>query len=623
LELRQKVTEEIAKGDFHGAARDLADLWRKESSLAVAAFAVSCWQKLVGKLAMVEHRVAILRSFTVEPLVPLLRAEGFASGIDLTLHVGDFNAYAQEILDPQSALYSFAPHTAILAVQTRDIAPDLWTGYADLDSAAVAAALHRVVESFRQWIHIFRERSHANLLIHTLEQPNWPSAGVLDFQSAKGQSTAIEDINRELRCLTGQYRGVYVVDYDGLIARHGRVRWHDERKWRTSRLPIAAEHLAHLTREWLRFLVPLSGKSVKVLAVDLDDTLWGGVIGEDGMDGIELGAEYPGSAYQLLQRALLDLYQRGILLAVCSKNNRNDALAVLQNHPGMLLRPSHFAAMRINWEDKAGNLRAIASELNVGIDAMAFLDDNPVEREQVRDLLPQVLVIEPPGDIADWAATVRDCPAFERLALSAEDQQRTTFYQAERERSQAEHRFQSKEDFYRFLEQRAEIAPVSSATLTRIAQLTQKTNQFNLTTRRYNAQQIAELAATPGCQVLSLRMRDRFGDHGMVGVAITRDSDQVCEIDTFLLSCRVIGRKVETALLSHVAESAKARGKQYLGGWFLPTAKNEPAQDFYAQHGFSVHTRNGEGAYWRIDLGDHRIDSPEWIQVDTGVGGRN
>jgi FkbH-like protein len=610
----------IARGDVQTASRHLAELWGKESGQATAAFVVSRWEKLIGKLPLVEQRVAILRSFTVEPVLPLLRAVSFTNEINLTVQVGDFNAYGQEILDPESALYRFSPKVTILAVQTCDVAPDLWVNYTDLESAAVASAVRRVVESFQQWVRAFRERSPANLVIHTLEQPLWPSAGILDAQSGAGQSSAIEEINRELRRLPEQYRGVYVLDYDALVARHGRLLWHDERKWRTARMPIAADHLIHLAQEWLRFILPLSGEIAKVLVVDLDDTLWGGIIGEDGIDGIQLGAEYPGSIYQALQRAMLDLFRRGILLAICSKNNRDDAMEVLESHPGMLLRPSHFAAMRINWNDKAQNLREIASELNIGIDTLAFLDDNPAERQQVRNSLPQVSIIEPADNPLEWATAVRNCPAFERLTLSTEDQQRTTFYLAERERYQAEHSFRSKEDFYRFLEQRVEIAPVCSATLGRVAQLTQKTNQFNLTTHRFEAQQIADLAASPGWRVLSLRVRDRFGDHGLVGVAITCDKDEVCEINTFLLSCRVIGRTVETALLSFLARGALARGRQQLAGWFLPTAKNEPARDFYVRHGFSIQARNGEGALWRIDLGDHQITCPEWIQLHVQTG---
>jgi FkbH-like protein len=261
--------------------------------------------------------------------------------------------------------------------------------------------------------------------------------------------------------------------------------------------------------------------------------------------------------------------------------------------------------------------------LNIGIDALAFLDDNPVEREQVRNALPEVTVVDLPEDPLAYAATVRDCPVFERLALSSEDQQRTGLYAAQRERSQAEHSFQSKEDFFRYLEQEAEVTPVSPATLARVAQLTQKTNQFNLTTHRYSDQQVADMAARPGWRVLSIKVRDRFGDHGLVGVAITRDEGEACEIDTFLMSCRVIGRTVETALLSHLVQDAVARGLQRLAGRFVPSKKNAPARDFYARHGFQLLNENRDASLWSLDLRHHTIAAPKWIHLKTTEGERH
>ena len=350
---------------------------------------------------------------------------------------------------------------------------------------------------FGDWIAGFRKHSNAALIVHSLEVPAVPLAGILDAQREDNAAEAIQRINRGLRALAGEYRGVYILDYDALVARHGRERWGDARKWLTVRLPVASANLPHLAAEWLRFLHPLAGKVAKCVAVDLDNTLWGGIVGEDGVNGIRLGAEYPGAAFQELQRALLDLSRRGILLAVCSKNNPADAMEALSGHPGMLLQPRDFAAMRINWNDKAQNLREIAAELNIGLDTVAFLDDNPVERQQVREQAPEAIVIPLPDDPMDYARAVRDCPWFERLTLSEEDRQRGDYYAAQRDRVELERTVTSKEDFYRSLEQVAEIAPVNPQTLARVSQLTQKTNQFNLTTRRYTEQQIADMAASP------------------------------------------------------------------------------------------------------------------------------
>ncbi len=619
-DLRQEIDRLLASSDTGAASRLLAELWAKESSSSAASFLISRYQQLRSKLNLLPYRLAILRSFTVEPMVPLLRAAAFAAGIDLTLYVSEFNAHVQEMLDPASPLYRFAPDAAILAVQTRDVVPGLWRGFST--SAEQSQAVGRVTAEFRHWAGVFRSHSQAHLVVHNLEQPVLPGGGVLDDQRVDNQTHAIQQINRELRQMAAEHTGVYVLDYDALVARYGRANWHDEGKWLTVRLPVAAHNLHHLVNEWLRFLHPLTGKVAKALVVDLDNTLWGGVIGEDGMAGIRLGTEYPGAAFQEVQRAMLSLYQRGILLAICSKNNREDAMEALQNHPGMLVKQTHFAAMRINWGEKAQNLLDIAAELNIGVDSLVFLDDNPFERQQVRAQVPEVFVIELPHDPMGFARALRECPRFERLALSTEDQQRGHYYQIQREREQLEQTVSSREDFYRSLGQEIEIAPVDKSSLPRVAQLTNKTNQFNLTTHRYTEQQLSELASSPNWHCFSLSVRDRFGDNGLVGVAITHEEDTICEIDTLLLSCRVIGRTVETAFLSFLADHARRHGSFKLRGWFLPTRKNAPAGEFYPNHGFQVVEKSGEGTLWALDLEEDRVACPEWIRLDIVEGDR-
>jgi len=621
--LRAEIDRLIAEGAYDPAARRLAELWRRDPGSAVASFVTTRVDQFRHQLQLAKFKLAILRSFTVEPIVPLLRADAFAYGIDLEVHVGDFSTYVQDIVDANSSLYRFAPDAVILAVRTEEAAPDLARDFADLAPDAAQQASDRVTRSFEQSISGFRQHSQAALIVHSLGRPGHPSLGVVDSQSEGGQSGLVRKINADLRRFAAGERGVYVLDYDALVSRYGSQRWHDERKWLMARLPIAADHLLHMAREWMRFLVPLTGRTAKALVVDLDNTLWGGVIGEDGMTGIKVGPEYPGAAYQALHRALLDLSRRGILLAICSKNNLDDAMEALEKHPGMLVRPRHFAALRINWTDKAQNLREIARELNISVDALAFLDDNSFERAQVRSILPEVTVIDLPQNPLEYAVAVRDCPVFERLALSAEDQRRTSMYAEQRQRAGAEQNFQSKEDFFRYLEQEAELEAVTELTRARVAQLTQKTNQFNLTTRRYTEQQIAEMAARRDWHVFSIRVKDRFGDHGLVGVAIAHDEGEQCEVETFLLSCRVIGRTVETALLAHIAKSAAERGCKRLVGWFLPTKKNAPARDFYEQHGFQRQENNGSGSLWALDLNNSPLRSPDWIKLGVHDGGKN
>jgi FkbH-like protein len=608
--LREDIDRLIASGNQPAALAALQVFWRENTRPAAANFVLSRFAKIQPAINAAACKVSILRSFTVEPLVPLLRAGAAVNGIDAAVHVGNFNAHVQDLLDPNSSHNRFAADVTILAVQSRDVAPDLWFDFTALTREQIAAAIARVAQEFREWVKICRSHSQSHLIVHTLEIPSRGSAGILDSQDREGQAAAFRAINASLAELAAQHRGVYLLDYDGLIAESGRTNWRDERKWLDARLPIAADCLPHLATEWLRFLHPLTGRICKAVAIDLDNTLWGGVIAEDGMAGIQLGAEYPGAAFRNLQRALLDLSRRGILLALCSKNNPADAMEALEKHPGMLLRPADFAAMRINWHDKATNLREIAAELNIGVDAIAFLDDNPAERSWVRQEAPEVTVLELPPDPMEYERVVRDAPVFERLTLAAEDRERGRYYSEQAQREDLKRKASSLEDFYRSLEMRAQIARVTPQTLARVAQLTQKTNQFNLTTRRYTEQQISEIAADPAARVYSLAAQDRFGDNGIVGVAIARLADDALEIDTFLLSCRVIGRTIETALLGALADHGRKLGAAKLAGEFIPTRKNAPAANFYANHGF----RQTESR-WEFDLAGGAIAATPWIDI--------
>jgi FkbH-like protein len=594
----------------------LGTFWRENMRPAAASYVLSRFAEIRDAVPVRSCRLAVLRSFTVEPVTQLLRASAAVAGIDLILQVGEFNSYAQDTLDPESSLYRFAPDVVILAVQSRDIAPDLWADFADLTAEQVVSAVARVSGEIRNCIEACRSLSGCHLVVHTFEVPFRATNGIMDWQRHDGQTAAFREINQRIAKLPAEYPGVYLLDYDGLIAETGRTGWHSELNWASSRLPLSAEALPRLAAEWLRFLHPLTGRSCKALAVDLDNTLWGGVIGEDGINGIRLDGEYPGVAFVNLQRAILDLHQRGILLAICSKNSAADALRVLEEHPAMLLRPGHFAAMRINWSDKADNLRAIADELNIGIEAIAFLDDNPVERAWVRSQEPDVTVIDLPDEPIEYARTLREAAVFERLTVSAEDRERNRYYSEQRQRENLKREGASLEDFYRSLSTAVEIAPVTAATMARVAQLTQKTNQFNLTTKRYSPQEIAAMAADPGWSVYTLAVRDRFGDNGVAGVAIVRERSTTHEIDTFLLSCRVIGRTVETAMLAYLARKARDSGAVTLTGEFRPTKKNAPAQELYRAHRFRCVTASETGSRWELDLaGDTQIQTPQWLEV--------
>ncbi len=606
--LREAVNNALADGDIAAVRRLLQDLWAAAPTNDTAAFVLATGAKLPAP--PLSCRVTVLRSFTVEPLLPLAQAGALVAGIAARLTAGGFNTWAQELLAPDSALYREALDGVILAVEARDLCPPLVGQAADLSDAQIDHEVARATDLLQQVVSAFRERSSAWLLLHNFALPADPPMGLADVQSGRW-ADAFGRLNGAVRHLAQQHPGVYALDYDALVARFGRWRWVDEARYHTVRLPIAAEALPLLAGEWVRYLHPLCGKLAKVLVCDLDQTLWQGIVGEDGFDGIRVTP-----AHQRLQRAILDCARRGILLAVCSKNNPADAEQVLSEHPDLLLRPEHFAARRINWQDKATNLVELAEELQVGVDSLAFLDDSAVEREQVRIALPEVTVVPLPEQPDGYAAALRACPVFERLRLSMEDADRGAMMAAQRERDELRQATGSIESFLRSLELRLTISPLKPATVARAAQLTQRTNQFNMTTKRYGEAEIAALAQDTGWLVRQVHAVDRFGDNGIVGLLMVQVADAATwQVDTFLLSCRVIGRTIETAMLAWLVQAARTAGVGRLAGWFRPTAKNAPSADVYPEHGFAAVAQDGEATRWSLDLSSATVAVPPWIRL--------
>lgn len=591
------------------------ETWRRAPNLSTAQRVIAAYERHRRDLALKPCRLAIARAFTVEPLVPLLRAAAYTDGVELDVYVGGPNSHETELLDPGSALYRFEPQIVVLATNTASFAPALWQ-LEETVKGSLQREAERVYDQLSSRIATFRANCNAELIVHSLDVPD------LSWQSAPNDSIvfhqrdAILGVNDRLRALARNTPGTYVLDYDGLVARYGRRLWRDESKWERFQLPAAAANLRFIAEEWMRFIVPLTGSIAKIVAVDLDNTLWGGVIGEDGLSRLQMGAEYPGSCYRAVQKALLVLRNRGILLAICSKNNIDDAREVLERHPDMVLRSEHFASQHINWEPKSRNLSALAEELHVGVDAIALLDDNPVERFEVQSLLPQVRIIALPNDPARCAQAILEAPCFSRLRLSSDDLLRSNYYQQERFRNQAMASVSSREGFLESLQLEAHIEPVTTLHVARAAQLTQKTNQFNLTSKRYGEAQIQEFLSDPAYRVVIMKLRDRFGDSGFIGLAITREAGQDAIIDTFLLSCRVIGRGAETALLAHIVQEARGAGKAHVLGNFRSTSKNEPSRPFFRDHGFRLVDESQDQSTWNLALENATVQPPDFMKVN-------
>jgi FkbH-like protein len=566
-------------------------------------------------------RIAVLRNFTIEPLMPVLKAQMVLAGFHPVVYMGDFDAIAGEVLDPVSRLYTFTPDIVILAQWLEPLAPRLTGRFASLSAEDVRDEVDRVSRTVAGLLGGVRSRLSAPVLLNNHPLPDFPALGILDAQAPGFQCGTILQLNAELGRIAAAHADTYVVDLMTLLARVGSGGGIDQRRWRAARAPLGREVLVPLGREYVKFIRAIRGRARKCLVLDCDDTLWGGVIGEDGVVGIQVGDSHPGSMFQDVQRQALALRDRGVLLALCSKNNEADVLEVLREHPGMLLRDTDLVAWQVNWDDKVTNLRRLAEQLNIGLDSLVFVDDNPFECDYVRAALPEVAVVHFAGDAAALRAELGEAGFFDQLAFSAEDRRRSEMYRADQERRSLEQRATSLEEYLADLAIVAEVGRAGPASRPRIAQLTQKTNQFNLTTRRYTESEIGSLAASADADVLFLSLRDRVAELGIVGVAILRYAEAAAEIDTFLLSCRALGRGAEQALLSWAMQAAAARGCVTVVGRYRPTAKNSQVAAFYERHGFTAVGATAAESVWRRAAAEVPMPPP-WITtivIEEGV----
>ncbi|MCX6008163.1 MAG: HAD-IIIC family phosphatase, partial [Chloroflexi bacterium] len=505
-------------------------------------------------------RVAILRNFTIEPMIPVIKGEIALAGFYPVIYLGDYDAVARDALDPDSALYAFQPDFVVMAQWLETLAPTLVTRFLSLSPEQVNDEVDRVLTTLAANVTALRQHSKAPILLNNFPLPMHTTLGILDSQSEQFQTQTILRLNLQMLRYARQWGDAYLVDYLALLARIGSQRGIDERHWQMAHAPLSSQALVPVGQEYAKFIRALRGSTRKCLVLDCDNTLWGGIVGEDGIAGIQIGTTYPGSCYQAIQREVLNLHDRGVILALCSKNNEADVLEVFHSHPDMILREAHCATWQINWDDKVTNLTRIAQELNIGLDSLVLVDDSAFECNLVREQLPQVEVVQLSTDPSAFVAQLSVGAYFDSLTLSAEDRERNQMYRDETSRKQLQSSATSLEEYLTKLELVAEIGVPNDLMIPRISQLTQKTNQFNLTTQRYGEGEIREFAGSPDSDVFYLKLRDRISDLGIIGAAIVRYAGERAKIDSFLLSCRAIGRGAEEALLAHLQNIARARG---------------------------------------------------------------
>jgi len=503
----------ISSGKFADADELLTRLTQVDDSMAT----VNGVFKLRAGLPPLEGpriRVAMVSSFTVDVLVPYADAEFRRLGLIPQLYVAPFNSWVQEIVSDHSGLRRFDPEIVFLAISIDDFVPELAGSFSSL---LVEDKGRRVVDQVVDVARRFRSWSDAPLVVHSLYSVYRSSVGSHD-----SLARWISSLNLRLASELQQIARVYFLDMQELLL-HRKVGAHDNPKLRhLASIRLGDRVLGEVARAYARYVAPLKGLRKKCVVVDLDNTLWGGIVGEDGPGRINLGNTSPGVEYQEFQRYLLSLTERGVLLAINSKNNFEDAIQVIRSHEGMLLREKDFSVIRINWKPKPENMISLAQELNIGLDSLVFVDDNPSEREIMRKTLPAVLTVDLPTDPSLYRETLELLPQLQTLVLTDEDRSRVEQYRAKQKRDEIRASAQSVDEYLHSLEIAVEIFLASDATLPRIHQLFQRTNQFNLTSRRYDEAQFVALLKDSRVRICALRARDRFGDHGLVAAALVR-----------------------------------------------------------------------------------------------------
>ncbi len=564
------------------------------------------WQARLQSAGMAHYRLGIASNCTFDLIVPAIVAAGLRHGVVIDCVISDFDQAVQQSLDPDSLLNQSQLDAILIALDYR--AFDFGTGAvmhanSDTTGATGFAQLEQIRGGFAQ-------HSSTPCIVQTLAAPPGWLLGHIDGQLSGSLRSEIADFNRQLHTSVAESTDT-LLDIAALVESVGSDRWFDDRGWYSAKFPLADRLVPLYADHVARQIAAQRGKSGKCLVLDLDNTLWAGVIGDDGLDGIVIGQGTAlGEAHLAVQRYADELRRNGVVLAVCSKNDEPNAKLPFQEHPDMLLKLDDIAVFVANWSDKASNLRAIASTLNIGLDALVFLDDNPAERDLVRTFAPQVRVPELPADATGYTRTLAAAGYFEQTSFTAEDAQRSSQYAANASREKALESAVNIEEYLEALAMTITFAPFDSVGRKRITQLINKTNQFNLTTQRYSEAQVAEFEQSDDWFTLQVRLVDKFGDNGMICVVLCRIDGTVWDIDTWLMSCRVIKRQVEQAVCDELVRAARKHGATEIRGNFQSTAKNSMVENLFPDLGFAEIPAERFEKSWSLRVAEYAEFAP-------------
>ena len=555
-------------------------------------------------------KVAILSSFTLNGLNEILHVKCSELGIRYQSYLAGYNQYNQEFLNSQSDFYKFSPDVTFLVLDIRNFLGDNFHFPYNLSDDERKSLVKEKIHHLENIIQNFEKNSNSKLVITNFNIPSYSPNGIIESKSVFGFHEMIEEINKLLRNISKNNNSVYIYDFNQFISKYGEKNVFDYRQFHVGDIQIALNFVPHFGDELMGFIKPITGTNRKCIVLDLDNTIWGGIVGEDGFEGIQLDHTSNGKAFVDFQKELLSLWNQGVILAINSKNNFDDAMKVIREHPNMILREKNFASIQINWNDKAHNIKQIADEINIGLNSIVFFDDDKLNRERIRQEFPDILTVELPDDPSQFSTILKDLNDFNVLQRTDEDVKRGQMYAQQRERKKLENSISSLDDFLQQLDIKVKMKKSNEFLIPRISQLTLKTNQFNLTTKRYQEEEIRTLANDKKFIVGCAQVLDKFGDNGITNVYIINKEDKTWIIDTFLLSCRVMGRGVEDAILSEILKDAKQNGISQIKAEFIPTQKNMPAENFLSDNGFKK-----DGSFWIYNL-NNEIKSPNHLEVE-------
>ena len=565
--------------------------------------AKSAWRRWQGEGgtggAEPDARIGIASSFTDNTIVPFLGAHLLQEGLKPEIILAPYNQLFQACIDPRK---HFGDECGIIVLLWRleDLMADEIAAFLGDENGSVARAKDKIA-AFVAAIAKLRANHPGMIIVGTPPFPTGQAVGALALDNAKGLGCLHRSLSDHFLEAIGRVEAIRLCDLDAVQRVVGLESSFDPCLWYLYRQPFSDRFLHQAGTLLGRIVVASRRSAKKCVVLDCDNTLWGGIVGEDGLDGIQLGDEFPGVAYRDFQKLLLYWRQQGVLLALASKNNEADVWEVFDQHGGMILDRAHISAWQIHWGPKAQSIPLIAQALNIGVDSLVFIDDSAMEVEYMRQAQPDVVSLLLPEDPAEIVSTLQCLTFFDRLDVSREDRMRADAMRAELDRDALSAKM-SKEEFLKALELRMELYRPGPEDLGRVAQLINKTNQFNLTTVRRTLEEVRGLASSPDHRLYALRVADKFGDYGLTGVAILRvgSGGWTWYFDTLLLSCRVLGRGVETALMTALADDARREGALEFTACFIPTRKNALASTYLPDHGFKVQS---DGT-WRLALAE-------------------